>query len=246
VHKTKLIAILALVIAFTASALTAAGASAATPGEPWKAAGTGTATTTLDGTGGDASMKYSVAGQSGSWTFSATAKTARKQAATWHYNGYHAWFQVRVGIEKFVVRNGKEIATEKLAGAGPVNCCAAPSGGFDYTGTTTFDLQPGDVYGFRMTGSNFDSDRRLLGTLTLSLPTPQPLSDLGAMVLLMGAQLGDIDAQIKAINSLPVKTEQDLLRLQTLIAKRNQQLELLTNAQAKYQAAQDAIIGNIR
>lgn len=32
----------------------------------------------------------------------------------------------------------------------------------------TFDLQPGDVYGFRMSGSHFDSDRRLLGTLTVS------------------------------------------------------------------------------
>ena len=39
---------------------------------------------------------------------------------------------------------------------------------FDYSGTATFDLQPGDTYGFRMSGSHFDSDRRLIGTLTLT------------------------------------------------------------------------------
>ena len=113
-------------------------------------------------------LDYSVNGYSGNWTFSNTAKSARKQPIAWRYKGYHAWFQVRVAIEQFVIRNGVEIVKQTLQSAGPVNCCAAPSGGFDYTGTATFDLQPGDVYGFRMSGSNFDSDRRLIGTLTLT------------------------------------------------------------------------------
>ena len=66
------------------------------------------------------------------------------------------------------MRNGVDVTKQVLHSAGPVNCCAAPSGGFDYSGTATFDLQAGDVYGFRMSGSHFDSDRRLLGTLTVS------------------------------------------------------------------------------
>jgi subtilisin family serine protease len=135
---------------------------------PWSGTGTATTTVTADGTTGNAVFNYSTNGYSGNWTFSNTAKSARKQSITWRYNGYHAWYQVRVAIEQFVIRNGTEIVKQKLQSAGPVNCCAAPSGGFDYTGTATFDLQPGDVFGFRMSGGNFDSDHRLIGTLTLT------------------------------------------------------------------------------
>ena len=135
---------------------------------PWSGTGTATTTVTADGTTGNAVLDYSVNGSSGNWTFTNTAKSARKQAITWRYKGYHAWFNVRVAIEQYVIRNGTEIVKQTLQSAGPVNCCAAPSGGFDYTGTATFDLQPGDVYGFRMSGSHFDSDRRLIGTLTLT------------------------------------------------------------------------------
>src|SRR5262249_16980177 len=46
----------------------------------------------------------------------------------------------------------------------------APAGGFDYSGPVTFDLQPGDVYGFHMTGANADSAGRLTGTLSLTPP----------------------------------------------------------------------------
>ena len=135
---------------------------------PWAGTGTATTTVTADGTSGNAVLNYSVIGSSGNWTFSNTAKSARTQAIKYRYNGFHAWFQVRVAIERFVIRGGVEIAKQTLNSAGPVNCCSAPSGGFDYSGTATFDLQPGDVYGFRMSGSHFDSDRRLIGTLTLT------------------------------------------------------------------------------
>jgi subtilisin family serine protease len=135
---------------------------------PWSGTGTATTTVTSDGTTGNAVLDYSTNGYSGNWTFNNTAKSDRKQPITWRYKGYHAWFQVRVAIEQFVIRNGTEIVKQTLQSAGPDNCCAAPSGGFDYTGTATFDLQPGDVYGFRMSGSNFDSDHRLIGTLTLT------------------------------------------------------------------------------
>ena len=168
--KFRTSALIALVITLALSALTASGASAATADAPWAATGTAFTTATSDGTSSDPVLDYSVLGSGGSWRFSATAGSARVQSVDWRYKGYHAWFMVRVAIEKFVVRGGTEIVTETLHSAGPVNCCAAPSGGFDYSGTTTFDLQPGDVYGFRMSGSHFDSDRRLIGNLSLTLP----------------------------------------------------------------------------
>lgn len=134
----------------------------------WSGSGTGTTTVTADGTTGSAVLAYSANAFSGNWTFTNTAKTARSQSIAWRYQGYHAYFQVRVAIEQFVIRGGVEIATKTLQSADPVNCCTAPSGGFDYTGTATFDLQPGNVYGFRMSGSNYDRDTRLIGTLTLT------------------------------------------------------------------------------
>jgi hypothetical protein len=78
-----------------------------------------------------------------------------------NYRGYHAWYGVQVAIEKYVIRGGTEIVTETLQSASASRCCEAPSGGFEYTGTTQFDVQPGDIYGFRMTGKNADSDARL-------------------------------------------------------------------------------------
>jgi hypothetical protein len=148
----------------------APSALAAAPDAPWS--GTGTAAIKVaDGKASDSpSLEYSVVGNKGNWTMSATAQSARKQPVEYTYSGFHAWFSVRVGIERFVTRGGKEIVKQSLHAEGPVNCCKAPSGGFTYTGKTEFDLQPGDVYGFRMSGSHGDSDRRLLGTLKLTLP----------------------------------------------------------------------------
>ena len=47
---------------------------------PWSGTGTATTTVTADGTAGNAVLDYSVVGSSGNWTFSNTAKSARKQA----------------------------------------------------------------------------------------------------------------------------------------------------------------------
>jgi hypothetical protein len=60
--------------------------------------------------------------------------------------------------------------TPGVPDVGPVNCCTAPSGGFDHSGSATLNLRAGDVYGVRMSGSNLDQDRRLNGTLTLNFP----------------------------------------------------------------------------
>jgi hypothetical protein len=157
--------------ALAAMLLSAGSASAASwPDGPWSYGGNGAVTATSNGATSDPVINYSYNARSGSWNVSNKAKTARREVINWHYKGYHAWYQVTVKIEQYVIRNGQQTVTP-LRSAGPVNCCAAPSGGFDYTGWAAFDLQPGDVYGFRMYGSNQDSDQRLTGTLTLHPPS---------------------------------------------------------------------------
>ena len=129
-----------------------------------------------------------------------------------------------------MVRGGKEIVTEKLAGAGPVNCCVAPSGGFDYTGTTAFDLQTGDVYGFRMSGSHFDRDRRLIGTLSLTPEQPAALIGIDTLIKEAQARIDALTAQIKQVQiemqaasaaGDTLKAQQLMVQLQQLISKRN-------------------------
>jgi HYR domain len=171
----------ALIKHVSALAVTAGGlllasgsASAAVPDAPWSGSGTAVTTVKSDGTTDQPQFEYAVPGQKGAWTFSAVSKSARRQPVVWRYTGFHAWFLVRVAIERFVTRGGKEIVTEPLASAGPATCCAAPSGGFTFQGSTTFDLQTGDVYGFRMSGSHSDADRRLNGLLSLSVPDVTP------------------------------------------------------------------------
>ena len=177
--------LLTLILTAAVSALSAGSAFAASP-DAWTATGP-TAAITYDGTRGDAVMRYAHAGHQGTWTMQTTAGAARRLAATWNYQGYHAFFGVKVAIERFVIRGGTEIVTETLKSASAYRCCEAPSGGFYYRGTTYFDLQAGDVYGFRMTGQNGDSDARLNGTLTLDVLdytqlkiTPKVTGTLGA------------------------------------------------------------------
>ncbi len=248
----KPLTLFALVIALVAATASSASAAAA-PDAPWAATGTAATTATSDGTTGNPVLDYSVVGSSGSWTFSATAKTARQQKVAWHYKGYHAWFQVRVAIERFVVRGGKEIVTEKLTSAGPVNCCVAPSGGFDYAGTAAFDLQTGDVYGFRMSGSHFDRDRRLIGRL--SLTPEQPAATVDTLIKEAQARIDALTAQIKQVQiemqaasaaGDTVKAQQLMVQLQQLINKRNEAIEILSNLMSKYADSRDQIIGNIR
>lgn len=252
--KTKPIAFLTA-IALAVSALAAVNASAATPDAPWSATGTGSTVATSSGTTGDPVLDYSVAGSSGTWTLSATAKSARQQSVDWHYKGCHAWFQVRVKIEKFVVRAGQEILAETLAGAGPVNCCVAPSGGFDYTGATTFELQTGDVYGFRMSGSHFDRDRRLLGTPSLTVPQPASGLDLETLIKITqersnarNAQIKQLTAELAAANAArdTASAAQLSTHIQALAEQNRKDLEMISNLLKKLATTRDTIIKNIQ
>jgi hypothetical protein len=154
------------------SAVVADGAGAATA-DVWVGAGLG-GTTVSDGTSGDPQFKYSLDpagfGQQ-TWTFGAQASDGGAIVLPYDYSGFNAYFQVTVGLDIFVT-HGEDTTTTPLVHAGPTNCCSAPSGGFHYSGTTTVDVQAGDTYGFTMTGSNFDSNNVLQGTLTILGPHP--------------------------------------------------------------------------
>lgn len=145
---------------------------------PWTGSGTSTPTIS-DASSADPKLEYASPEHNGAWTFSATATAARRARLDYKFTGYHAWYQVTVGLELFVKRGETEVSTQNLVNAGPVNCCAAPSGGFSYSGSRIVDLQPGDVYGFRIAGGNYDSAPELKGTLSVhDADTTPPLVTL--------------------------------------------------------------------
>src|SRR4051795_2397017 len=146
--RTLLPALVAFLLAGVGSA------SAATLDSPWTGGGSGTTKVVSTGQTADPQFDYGVNDFTGSWTFSAVAASARSIPVAYDSSGYYSWYQVSTKLERFI-QHGAAVTYSPLEQEGPVDCCEAPSGGFDYKGTTTFDVQPGDVYGFRVSGSNF-------------------------------------------------------------------------------------------
>ena len=149
-----------------------------TPGA-WSGSGggsePGTSTVVSDGTSGAAEFSYDIpnscdCGVSGSWTFATTAASAGQVVLPWSYAGFHAYYDVTVGLEAFVTHDNVTTTTS-LVSEGPVSCspCTPPSGGFSYSGATTLSVQAGDSYGFIMSGSNGDSNATLQGALTVDV-----------------------------------------------------------------------------
>ena len=147
----------------------------------WAGSGTGTTLAAGSGAAGPAQFTYDLPdadpvvgnGEAGSWDVYTTASSAGTINIPWRYTGFHAFFQVTVKLDAFVVgASGPDTQTNLLT-AGPANCCAAPSAGFDYSGTASFNVQPGDIYGFTLTGTNGDTNETLRGELLLgnSVPT---------------------------------------------------------------------------
>jgi hypothetical protein len=162
---TAALAALATAIGLGAPLVLSAPASAA-PGDPvWVAGGTGNVQTVSDGTVSAAQMTYNADGSgSGTWTFTAQAQTSGTVKVPYSWQGLHAWFLVTTRLDMIV--NGT--ATQNLVADGPTSCCTSPSNGFSYGGVATFQVQAGDTYGFRLAGSNSDSNNFLRGTFTLS------------------------------------------------------------------------------
>lgn len=143
----------------------------------WAATGPGTVTLVSDGSASDPSMKYALYGSAvfstQTWSFSTIASTTGAITVNWDYSGFHAFYQVIAFIHPFVIHNSSK---SYLSGAnyGPANCCSAPSNGFNYTGSTTFNVTAGDSYGFEIGGRNYDSNSQLTGTLTVTYPDNTP------------------------------------------------------------------------
>ncbi len=143
------------------------GPATAAPVDPgWTASGPG-AKTVSDGSASAASMSYNAdngISRSASWSFTARATAAGSVKVPYTWTGLHAWFQVTTTLQAVV--NGRVVGT--LVQEGPADCCTSPSNGFEYGGVATFAVAAGDTYGFRLSGSNFDSNNFLHGTFTLS------------------------------------------------------------------------------
>ncbi|WP_151083239.1 hypothetical protein [Nocardioides cynanchi] len=166
---TPVLAVLAMVVGLVALAT---GPSVAGPvNAGWSASGNGTVTTVSNGSAAAASMTYNAdgfgIGSTASWTFTsqATTDSAGTIKVPYTWQGLHAWFQVTTRLDMVV--NGSVVGT--LVSQGPVNCCTSPSNGFVYGGVATFNnVQAGDTYGFKLSGSNADQNNFLRGTFTLS------------------------------------------------------------------------------
>jgi hypothetical protein len=158
---------------------------------PWSGSGTPSTEVISDGSAGAAVFTYDngapgSSGANGSWEFSAVATTNATVDMDYRFTGFHAFFQVTAGLEAFAMNGGNETVIS-VVNAGPKdNGQGAPSGGFSYAGTvTSLSVTAGEKYGFRMKGSNYDSNSRLQGRLEITtvgyvpvVPTvPNPIAD---------------------------------------------------------------------
>jgi hypothetical protein len=160
----------ALLLTLVALVLSPVGLASATTiklDKPWTGGGSGTTSVVANGTTADPRLDYSVNAYSGAWTFSAVAVTARAVPVEYDSTGFYSFYQVKTKLERFISRGGVDVLAETLVAEGPVDCCSAPSGGFAYHGRITFNVQAGDVYGFRVSGSNFTGSPVMNGSLKL-------------------------------------------------------------------------------
>ncbi len=185
----------------------------------WSATATGGTTTITPSSGpaNQASFAYKInLGNPGggvptkTYTYQEIAPVTGTISFNWHYTGFHAFFQVTAKFQTFADGPGgpPSRVTNTLYSAGPVNCCTSPSGGFNVQGTTTLNVTQGQLFGFILSGSNFDSNSQLIGTLTISnllVPPPSnPVAIAGSanVVALATADFnGDAKADLAVVNS---------------------------------------------
>ena len=111
-------------------------------------------------------MKHA-GGQTRTWSLTTVSPGSGRVSLEFHYQGFHAYFDVTVFLTAVVVHDGQVTRTRVLA-AGPAICCTSPSEAFDYRGTVGLIVRRGDRYGFEFGGGNGDSFNELHGTLQLT------------------------------------------------------------------------------
>lgn len=98
---------------------------------------------------------------SGAWVASAVVTEAGDYTFDWDYSGFHAFFAVRAFLS---TSDGTS-----LVNVGPENCCTAPSAGFTYNGTYTFEnTAVNDIISFSFGGRNGDSNPTISGSLNIT------------------------------------------------------------------------------
>lgn len=81
----------------------------------------------------------------------------------YHYEFYHAWYQVTAQFDVFAESDVDLQMLQVLRFVGPQSV-----GPKLFAGSVAIHVQQGRHFGFILGGSNFDSDSRLEGTLTIS------------------------------------------------------------------------------
>jgi hypothetical protein len=141
---------------------------------PWSTAYSPTAgaTVTANGMAGTATMSYAspynpTYGMGHFWRFTTTASEAAIVTLPWTFSGFHSWYDATARLRVYINRGGTELFGPYLVNGGV-------SGGFSYSGTTTFSVQAGDAYGFEVYGYHYDGANVLNGTLSVTVPLPPP------------------------------------------------------------------------
>jgi len=137
----------------------------------WSASGPGMVTVGGNGVSANPSMSYRLEGPAvhgtQTWEFGTVSAAGGPARVRYRYAGHHAFHQVRVFIEAHITNeDGTTFIT--VLDVGPANCCRGPSGSFRYEGEHTFITRPGNAYGFRFGGSNFDAHTELRGTFSVT------------------------------------------------------------------------------
>ena len=118
----------------------------------------GAASVSNQGTVSVLSYNASYAGYNGTWDFTTTATQTGTMVLNWNYDGFHAW--------------SSPYATISLIEHGAVDSNPIQSGSvygdFYWNGQTTISVTAGEVYGFALSGSNYDSTDILEGSVTVS------------------------------------------------------------------------------